>query len=167
MAGANGSILIIIDLVRWQHVSSARFPTATSLASATGWFLIKCECLVTVPDWQTAAASSAHWPKKTFAERFAVLTPSNELRRDSAPRTANNARGCSSYKGIHILTCDKEELRDNITRSGDRPLALDAGPERGDSRTIAVRQIQASLRQRAKQQEAQMPRLEKSHGISM
>ncbi len=50
---------------------------------------------------------------------------------DSAVKAATNnqqwyvtiSRG---KKGIHIFTCDKEQLRENITRSGDRPLALDA-----------------------------------------
>jgi hypothetical protein len=28
-------------------------------------------------------------------------------------------------KGVHIFTTDKEQLRDNITRSGERPLAVD------------------------------------------
>jgi conjugative relaxase-like TrwC/TraI family protein len=31
-------------------------------------------------------------------------------------------------KGIHIFTCDKEGLRENITRGGERPLAVDIVP---------------------------------------
>jgi conjugative relaxase-like TrwC/TraI family protein len=59
---------------------------------------------------------------------------------DSAVKAATNnqqwyvtiSRG---KKGIHIFTGDKEQLRDNITRSGDRPLALDmAEPEAGLAR---------------------------------
>lgn len=50
---------------------------------------------------------------------------------DSAVKAATNnqqwyvtiSRG---RKGIKIFTCDKEQLRENITRLGDRPLALDA-----------------------------------------
>ena len=68
-------------------------------------------------------------------------------------------------KGIHIFTGDKEQLRDNITRSGDRPLALDAVANKGDSRTVAVRQIQAFLRERAIRQEAENRR--KSHSMRM
>lgn len=70
-------------------------------------------------------------------------------------------------KGIHVFTCDKEALRENITRSGNRPLALDAVDERRDSRTVAVRQIQAYLRQRAMRQEAETRRASHSHGMSM
>ncbi|HEV2331360.1 MAG TPA: MobF family relaxase [Verrucomicrobiae bacterium] len=68
-------------------------------------------------------------------------------------------------KGIHIFTCDKEQLRDNIMRSGDRPLALDAVADKGDSRTVAVRQIQAFLRERTARQEAENRR--KSHSMRM
>jgi len=33
-------------------------------------------------------------------------------------------------KGVHIFTTDKEQLRENITRCGDRPLAVDLVPPR-------------------------------------
>lgn len=37
-------------------------------------------------------------------------------------------------KGVHVFTTDKEQLRENITRSGDRPLALDlVGPRTRNS----------------------------------
>jgi len=69
-------------------------------------------------------------------------------------------------KGIHIFTRDKEALRENITRSGDRPLALDTLPPKGgDAETTAVRRIQAYLRQRAARQVAQTPRTTESHGM--
>ena len=32
-------------------------------------------------------------------------------------------------KGVHIFTTDKEQLRENITRSGERPLAVDLVPQ--------------------------------------
>ena len=68
-------------------------------------------------------------------------------------------------KGINIFTADKEELRDNITRSGDRPLALDAVAGNKDARTVAVRQIQESLRRRAFRQVAETKRLSNSMSI--
>jgi hypothetical protein len=91
---------------------------------------------------------------------------------DSAVRAATNnqqwyvtiSRG---KKGIHIFTCDKEALRDNITRSGDRPLALDAVAGKRDSRTVAVRQIQELLRERAKRREAETRRVSQSRGMSI
>jgi hypothetical protein len=43
------------------------------------------------------------------------------LNAHSAAKAATISRG---RKGIQIFTCDKEQLRENITRSGDRPLAL-------------------------------------------
>lgn len=61
---------------------------------------------------------------------------------DSAVKAATNnqqwyvtiSRG---KKGIHIFTGDKEQLRDNIARSGDRPLALDmANAEAGIARHL-------------------------------
>jgi conjugative relaxase-like TrwC/TraI family protein len=89
---------------------------------------------------------------------------------DSAMKAATNnqqwyvtiSRG---KKGIHIFTGDKEQLRENITRSGDRPLAMDAVAGKGDSRTVGVRQIQAFLRERAIRQEAENRR--KSHSMRM
>jgi conjugative relaxase-like TrwC/TraI family protein len=91
---------------------------------------------------------------------------------DSAAKAATNnqqwyvtiSRG---KKGIHIFTGDKEQLRENITRSGDRPLALDAVTGKGDSRTVAVRRIQAFLRERASQQEAERRRKSRSLRMGM
>jgi conjugative relaxase-like TrwC/TraI family protein len=71
---------------------------------------------------------------------------------DSAVKAATNnqqwyvtiSRG---KKGIHIFTGDKEQLRDNITRSGDRPLALDmAKPEAGFGRHLSKTQRRAAAR---------------------
>jgi ATP-dependent exoDNAse (exonuclease V) alpha subunit len=70
-------------------------------------------------------------------------------------------------KGIHIFTGDKEQLRENIMRSGDRPLALDAVANKGDSRTVTVRQIQAFLRERAIRQEAENRRKTPSMRMGM
>lgn len=91
---------------------------------------------------------------------------------DSAMKAATNnqqwyvtiSRG---KKGIQIFTGDKEQLRENITRSGDRPLALDAVTDKQDSRTVAVRQIQAFLRERANQQEAENQRQSRSLRMGM
>ena len=74
---------------------------------------------------------------------------------DSAVKAATNRQQwyvtiSRGKKGIHIFTCDKDELRENITRAGDRPLAMDAEPKDA-SNMIAVRRIQAYLRQRAGQ----------------
>jgi ATP-dependent exoDNAse (exonuclease V) alpha subunit len=77
---------------------------------------------------------------------------------DSAVKAATNnqqwyvtiSRG---KKGIQIFTCDKEALRENITRSGDRSLALDTVARREGARTVVVRQIQETLRRRAIRQQ--------------
>jgi conjugative relaxase-like TrwC/TraI family protein len=87
---------------------------------------------------------------------------------DSAVKAATNnqqwyvtiSRG---RKGIHIFTCDKEALRDNISRSGDRPLALDAVSK--DSRITAKRQIEKFLRQRILHYKTQAPHV--SEGVSI
>ena len=89
---------------------------------------------------------------------------------DSAAKGATNnqqwyvtiSRG---KKGIQIFTMDKEQLRDNITRSGDRPLALDVAPREKDSRIVAVRRIQGFLRERAMKHTAQTQRVSNSLGI--
>jgi conjugative relaxase-like TrwC/TraI family protein len=74
---------------------------------------------------------------------------------DSAVKAATNKQQwyvtiSRGKKGVHIFTCDKEELRENITRGGDRPLAMDAEPTDA-SNMVAVRRIQGYLRQRANQ----------------
>jgi conjugative relaxase-like TrwC/TraI family protein len=78
---------------------------------------------------------------------------------DSAVKAATNQQQwyvtiSRGKKGIHIFTCDKEELRGNIMRAGDRPLAMDAEPTDA-SQMIAVHKIQGYLRQRVSQQVAQ------------
>jgi conjugative relaxase-like TrwC/TraI family protein len=91
---------------------------------------------------------------------------------DSAVKAATNnqqwyvtiSRG---KKGIHICTCDKEGLRENITCLGDRPLALDAVAEKEDVRTVAVRQIQEMLQRRAKRQQQEVRRMSNSIGMGM
>jgi hypothetical protein len=72
---------------------------------------------------------------------------------DSAVKAATNAQQwyvtiSRGKKGIHIFTTDKEQLRENISRSGDRPLAADMGSPSPLSRQLAVRQMQQWLRQR-------------------
>jgi ATP-dependent exoDNAse (exonuclease V) alpha subunit len=91
---------------------------------------------------------------------------------DSAVKAATNnqqwyvtiSRG---KKGIQILTCDKEGLRENITRSGDRSLALDTVAQKEDARTVAVRQIQEMLQRRAKRQQQEVRRMSNSIGMGM
>jgi conjugative relaxase-like TrwC/TraI family protein len=141
--------------------------------------------LVTVktvrPDGQIVLADGRTLDKKfrQFVRGYAVTSYASQgksvdyvLFSDSAVKSATNnqqwyvsiSRG---KKGIHIFTCDKEQLRDNITRSGDRPLALDAVAEKNDSRKVAVRQIQAFLRQRAIKQGAESRRESNSQGMSV
>jgi conjugative relaxase-like TrwC/TraI family protein len=89
---------------------------------------------------------------------------------DSAVKAATNSQQwyvtiSRGKKGINIFTTDKEELRENITRSGDRPLALDAVAGNKDARTVAVRQIQETLRRRAFRQATEAKR--NSHSMGM
>jgi ATP-dependent exoDNAse (exonuclease V) alpha subunit len=141
--------------------------------------------LVTVkavrPDGQIVLADGRTLDRnfRQFVRGYAVTSYASQgksvdyvLFSDSAVKAATNnqqwyvtiSRG---KKGIHIFTCDKEALRDNITRSGDRPLALDAVADRKDSRTVAVRQIQEMLRERAKRREAETRRVSQSRGMSI
>jgi len=88
---------------------------------------------------------------------------------DSAVKAATNRQQwyvtiSRGKKGVHIFTCDKDELRENITRAGDRPLAMDAEPTDA-SHMIAVRKIQAYLRQRANQQVVQKHNVSHSRGM--
>jgi len=83
-------------------------------------------------------------------------------------------------KGVHIFTTDKEQLRENITRSGDRPLAVDlVAPRRKYSRlyeflekrfgkraaehitSVKRRHLAQSLRER------QAPQVRQSPGIGI
>jgi len=141
--------------------------------------------LVTVkavrPDGEIVLADGRTLDKnfRQFVRGYAVTSYASQgksvdyvLFSDSAVKAATNnqqwyvtiSRG---KKGIHIFTCDKAELRENITRSGDRPLALDAVVEKKDSRTVAVRQIQAFLRERAIRQATENRRISNSMGMSM
>jgi ATP-dependent exoDNAse (exonuclease V) alpha subunit len=77
---------------------------------------------------------------------------------DSAAKAATNnqqwyvtiSRG---KKGIQIFTCDKEELRENITHSGNRELAIDIAPVKNEEKeTQRVAELRAELpRQRIRQ----------------
>lgn len=79
-------------------------------------------------------------------------------------------------KGVHVFTTDKEQLRENITRSGDRPLALDLITPRErysrlyellakrfgrraaeDITSVKQRQLAQSLRERQAPQVRQSP----------
>jgi len=87
---------------------------------------------------------------------------------DSAAKAATNnqqwyvtiSRG---KKGIQIFTTDKAELRENITRSGDRPLASDIVPAKKENEAEQTASLRAHelLRQRA------TPRVAQSRGVRM
>jgi hypothetical protein len=66
-------------------------------------------------------------------------------------------------KGIQIFTTDKPELRENITRSGDRPLASDIIPATKENvaEQTASLQVRELLRQHA------APRVAKARGVRM
>ncbi|MGH7952161.1 MAG: MobF family relaxase [Limisphaerales bacterium] len=91
---------------------------------------------------------------------------------DSAAKAATNnqqwyvtiSRG---KKGIQIFTCDKEELRENITRSGDRQLAIDIAPVKNEqSQAQRLAELRAKLlRQRIHESPEQ--RRTQSRGISI
>jgi hypothetical protein len=159
--------------------------------------------LVTVkeihPDGRIALADGRVLEKnfRQFVRGYAITSYASQgksvdyvLFSDSAVKAATNnqqwyvtiSRG---KKGIHIFTCDKAELRENITRGGERPLAVDIvpswvtnrlawrlnyqryGKQAADIMARASRkQISDSLRQRAMQrviQQALVPK--QSHGI--
>jgi hypothetical protein len=63
-------------------------------------------------------------------------------------------------KGVHIFTCDKEELRENITRAGERPLAIEAKPPKEESQTVDVEKAREHLRHQVHQHAAH------KHGVS-
>jgi conjugative relaxase-like TrwC/TraI family protein len=75
---------------------------------------------------------------------------------DSAAKAATNnqqwyvtiSRG---KKGVQIFTTDKAELRENIARSGDRPLAIDIAPVKKENEAEQTASLRAHelLRQRA------------------
>jgi conjugative relaxase-like TrwC/TraI family protein len=102
--------------------------------------------LVTVkeiqPDGQIALADGRVLDKnfRQFVRGYAITSYASQgksvdyvLFSDSAVKAATNnqqwyvtiSRG---KKGIHIFTCDKEQLQENISRSGQRPLAVDLVP---------------------------------------
>jgi conjugative relaxase-like TrwC/TraI family protein len=141
--------------------------------------------LVTVkaigPDGQIVLADGRTLDKnyRQFVRGYAVTSYASQgksvdyvLFSDSAVKAATNnqqwyvtiSRG---KKGIQIFTCDKEALRENIMRSGDRSLALDTVAQKEDARTVAVRQIQETLQRRAARQEMEARRVSRSQGMSM
>jgi conjugative relaxase-like TrwC/TraI family protein len=102
--------------------------------------------LVTVkqihPDGRIALADGRVLDKnfRQFVRGYAITSYASQgksvnyvLFSDSAVKAATNnqqwyvtiSRG---KKGIHIFTTDKEQLRENITRGGERPLAVDIVP---------------------------------------
>ncbi|MGH8399087.1 MAG: hypothetical protein ACRETA_12720 [Gammaproteobacteria bacterium] len=91
---------------------------------------------------------------------------------DSAVKAATHNQQCyvtisRGKKRIHIFTGDKAELRENITRSRNRPLAFNAVAERQDARTVTVRDIQAFLRRPSVRRETENRRASKSIGMSV
>ena len=91
---------------------------------------------------------------------------------DSAAKAATNnqqwyvtiSRG---KKGVQIFTTDKAELRENITRSGDRQLAIDIAPvknEEKETQRVAVQNAEL-LRQRIRESHRQ--RQSQSRGIGI
>lgn len=70
---------------------------------------------------------------------------------DSAVKAATNMQQwyvtiSRGKKGVHIFTSDKEELRENIMRTGDRPLAIEGKPPKEESQTVDVEKTQPHLR---------------------
>jgi conjugative relaxase-like TrwC/TraI family protein len=161
--------------------------------------------LVTVkeiqPDGQIALADGRVLDKnfRQFVRGYAITSYASQgksvdyvLFSDSAVKAATNnqqwyvtiSRG---KKGIHIFTCDKEQLQENITRSGQRPLAVDLVPSRVTHRLVwRLNQVRygrqaaeiierasrkrgfEALRQRAMQGTIQQtPAVKPSHGIHM
>ncbi|MGH7977189.1 MAG: hypothetical protein ACREC8_11080 [Limisphaerales bacterium] len=88
---------------------------------------------------------------------------------DSAAKAATNnqqwyvtiSRG---KKGIQIFTCDKEQLRENISHNGNRELAIDIAPVKKEEKKIqrVVPDIEL-LRQRIR--ESHRPRQSQSRGM--
>lgn len=77
---------------------------------------------------------------------------------DSAVKAATNQQQwyvtiSRGRRGIRIFTCDKEQLRENICRTGDRELALELTPMRQHS----IRRVRRSLT-RARQMAARIAR---------
>jgi hypothetical protein len=100
--------------------------------------------LVTVeavePDGRIALADGRVLNKnfRQFVRGYAITSYASQgksveyvLFSDSAAKAATNQQQwyvtiSRGKKGIHIFTTDKEQLRENITRSGDRPSVVDA-----------------------------------------
>jgi ATP-dependent exoDNAse (exonuclease V) alpha subunit len=100
--------------------------------------------LVTVkavePDGRIALADGRVLDKnfRQFVRGYAITSYASQgksveyvLFSDSAAKAATNQQQwyvtiSRGKKGIHIFTTDKEQLRENITRSGDRPSVVDA-----------------------------------------
>lgn len=161
--------------------------------------------LVTVkaiqPDGRISLADGRTLEKnfRQFVRGYAITSYASQgksvdyvLFSDSAVKAATNnqqwyvtiSRG---KKGIHIFTCDKEGLRENITRGGERPLAVDIVPSWVTNRLTwrlnyqrygkqaadimareSRKQNSDSLRQRAIQTTIQQtPSVKQSRGISI
>ena len=100
--------------------------------------------LVTVkavePDGRIALADGRVLDKnfRQFVRGYAITSYASQgksvdhvLFSDSAAKAATNRQQwyvtiSRGKKGIHIFTTDKEQLRENITRSGERPSVVDA-----------------------------------------
>jgi conjugative relaxase-like TrwC/TraI family protein len=141
--------------------------------------------LVTVkeirPDGRIALTDGRNLEKnfRQFVRGYAITSYASQgksvnyvLFSDSAAKAATNnqqwyvtiSRG---KKGIQIFTTDKAELRENIARSGDRPLAIDIAPvknEEKETQRVAVQNAEL-LRQRIR--ESHQQRQSQSRGMSI
>jgi ATP-dependent exoDNAse (exonuclease V) alpha subunit len=91
---------------------------------------------------------------------------------DSAAKAATNnqqwyvtiSRG---KKGVQIFTTDKAELRENIARSGDRPLAIDIAPMKNEEREMQRSAMQNVELLRQRIHESHKQRQSQSRGMSI
>ncbi len=97
---------------------------------------------------------------------------------DSAVKAATNRQQwyvtiSRGRKGIRIFTCDKDQLRENITRSGDRELALDLTKPRQPHRQplrrglTSARQLAATICRRVAVLASQMKSRAARHKVSL
>jgi conjugative relaxase-like TrwC/TraI family protein len=91
---------------------------------------------------------------------------------DSAAKAATNnqqwyvtiSRG---KKGVQIFTTDKAELRENIARSGDRPLAIDIAPVKNEEKETQRVAVQSAELLRQQIRESHKQRQSQSRGMSI
>ncbi len=91
---------------------------------------------------------------------------------DSAAKAATNnqqwyvtiSRG---KKGVQIFTTDKAKLRENIARSGDRPLAIDIAPVKNEEKETQRVAVQSAELLRQQIRESHKQRQSQSRGIGI